>query len=249
MRARPGQGQGPRQGPGPGQGPLGDCVHVVVVNSLTNTSVRFSAVVKGLSTPLVGWKRPCDCSRQLLCCAKRLFVPGPSLPISASGMLAEDVIGPAEVAHYRIGCAVAATNAANMVRNPSFEETGGDSTSARPSPAVSDDILIGKKVWEVPRMVDGHDYRASLTTDTTVAYSGRHSLKVQVPTSTPFVFALSGKNNLCNAPSGRSTETSVRLRRGNAYNVSMHVQASPAGTKLAIMRGSWAAGCSYPNVR
>ena len=234
--------------PGPGHQAGGDCVHVVVVNSLTNTSVRFAAAVKGLQTP-VDSETSCDCSQQPLCCAKRLFVPGPSLQISANGTLTEDIIGPGETLHYRIGCVVRPTNPANLVRNPSFEETGGDVTSAHPSPAVSDDIFIGTKEWEVPRMVDGHDYRASLTADTTVAYSGRHSLKVVVPTSTPLVFALSGKNNLCGAPSGRSTELSVRLKQGSAYNVTMHVQASPAGTKLALMRGSWGTGCSYPDVR
>jgi hypothetical protein len=237
-----------------GQDPLyTQCVHVVIVNSLTNTSVRFVAALQGLSSPpsMCFAKGPSDCSKQPSCCAKRLFVPGPSLQISATGILSESVIGPAETAHYRIGCAVSMpTNAANLVRNPGFEQTGGDSTKTRPSPAVSGDIFVGNEKWEVPRRVDGHDYRAALTADTTVAYSGRHSLKVQVPTSTPLVFALSGRS-MCDAPrdSVWDTESSVRLRPGNTYNVSMHVQASPAGTRLALMRGSWGAGCSYPNVR
>jgi hypothetical protein len=50
-----------------------------------------------------------------------------------------------------------------LVRNPGFEQTGGDSTKTRPSPAVSGDIFVGNEKWEVPRRVDGHDYRAALT--------------------------------------------------------------------------------------
>lgn len=133
-------------------------------------------------------------------------------------------------------------------------QTGGDpSQNVGPSPALSGDILMGESEWEVPRMMDGHDPRASLTSDTTVAYTGRHSLKIRVPTSSPLVFALTGKNNyrdvtnICPAD-GTQTELSVRLQYGVPYNVTVQVQASPAGTKVALMAGSWGRGCSYPDV-
>lgn len=232
------------------------CVHIVVVNIWTGGAVQFTAMLEGLQPVFPGFKWPC--SGYSACEATRLFAPGPSLNITEGGILAEDFIGPGQTTHYRIGCDAAVGSrphaANNMIENPSFEQTGGDpSQHVPPSPAVSGEIFMGQSEWEVPRMVDGHDYRAALMADTTVAHTGRHSLKVHVPSNTPFVFSVTGKAqyrggaNVC-PTDGRRTELSVRLQYGVAYIVSLKVQASPAGTKVAVMKGSWGDGCSYPGV-
>ena len=88
-----------------------------------------------------------------------------------------------------------------------------------------------------------------MTADTTVAVSGRHSLKVQVPTSQAFVFPVAAKYGH-RAVATPGFGDSVTLKLGTQrYLVSLWVQASPPGTKLALMSGFWhnASHCIYPN--
>ena len=101
-----------------------DCVHVVVVNLWSNGAVRFTAAIEGLRGEFPGFEWPC--SGYAVCSATRLFTLGPQLNISAGGILSEEWIGPAQTAHYRIGCDTTGGStpggAANMVQNPSFEQ-------------------------------------------------------------------------------------------------------------------------------
>ena len=247
-------------------GAAGDCVHLVLVNS-ADIAVRFVAHVAGLIPPWEGFRWPCDCPGAGnvcdICFARRLFVPGPQLNVSANGTLGEGSLGPGDTAIFRIGCAAPGTHpwaspAANLANNPSFEENGGDPNFAHgdfpPSRVSAGDIFVGTSKWEVPRQLDGHDPRASLVADTIVAYAGRHSLKVHCPTDRPLVFGVAGtqqsKGGGADAcyEDGKSTEISIRLQPGRRYSVMLQAQASPAGTRLALVQGFWTTACSYPTV-
>ena len=105
----------------------GDCVHLVLVNS-QHEPVRFSAHIGGLIAPWDSFKWPCDCPDAGdvcdICFARRLFVSGPQLNISANGTLEEGWLGPRETAVYRIGCATPGTHPwispqDNLANNPS----------------------------------------------------------------------------------------------------------------------------------
>lgn len=95
--------------------------------------------------------------------------------------------------------------------------------------------------------------------DTTVRLpTGRHSIRVTVPTGNPYVFALPGpgvakrvqkrpEDSNCPAPGATKglcpgdiiSVGSVTLPRSSSWLVSLFVQTSPAGTRVEIVDGGW----------
>lgn len=121
------------------------------------------------------------------------------------------------------------------------------------SDAYAGEIFTGTSEWQIPRQLDGHDPRAAATADTTVAFTGRHSLKIRVPTDKPLIIGVAGtqhsKGGGADACFGldKSTDIAIRLVNGRSYSVSLQAQASPAGSQLAVMEGYWRGGCAYPD--
>ena len=74
-----------------------------------------------------------------------------------------------------------------------------------------------------------------------------------MPTIKPLVFGVAGTQKSKGGGAdacfehGTTTEISVRLHQGQRYQVSLQAQASPVGTRLALMQGHWTASCSYPS--
>ena len=88
---------------------------------------------------------------------------------------ARDYIAPGETNLYRVGCDVATADPDNLAKNPTME-----------APALAQ--MPG---W--PQAAYGAaDPRVTMTSDTTVAAQGRHSVKIMIPSAKPIVFPLQG---------------------------------------------------------
>ena len=182
--------------------------------------------------------------------AVKLFAPGPTLNVSRAGAMSPDFIGPGVTAIYRIGCALADTTADvdNLVHpmmrvGPSGDESGGiDEPVSNWSPVPPVEAPVGAHTE--------YDTRTNIISDTTIAVTpARHSLRLNIPTSTPVVFPLPGTQLVPTAQTFAPTRlakvgdqivgSSVTLPGGSAFRVTLMVQASPCGTNVSLMAGAW----------
>lgn len=88
---------------------------------------------------------------------------------------ARDYIAPGETNLYRIGCDLAAADPDNLAKNPTME-----------APALAQ--MPG---WSQAAYGDA-DPQVTMTSDTTVAAEGRHSVKITIPSAKPIVVPLAG---------------------------------------------------------
>eukprot|EP01052_Picozoa_sp_SAG31_P036749 SAG31_NODE_4632_length_3084_cov_2.286767_2_plen_513_part_00 len=223
------------------------CAHLVVVNAGLQAPVIFTANVSGLG-PLAGLK------------ATRLFEAGSSLSISKDGKLGNDWVRPGGVNIYRIGCEGRdQEQGVHNLATPLF---------AAPSriPLASASTVLPRPAWSVWPWSDDdpiskqYDSRLSVMSDTAVAVDpARHSLRFNLPSANPVVLALPGKQLVANGPwhtnmhwkpsapvqaGDRVVGTSMVLPGGRNFRVSLLVQASPCGTKIELMSGSWRVSAS-----
>ena len=204
------------------------CAHLAIVNSNTSAYLGFELVLGGGHRPPTG----------ALLTARRIFSAGATLNVSTAAgawRVATDFIAPGETNLYRIGCEAAAADPQNLATNPTLEGT----------PA-----LARQPGWAQAGYGHGQPL-AAMTSDTTVAKTGRHSVKINVPDGTALVFPLAGKQ-LVKPPPGAGwgakkpppigthiPGASVVLSPGKTYHVSLSVQTSPPGTTVEIMAGYW----------
>jgi hypothetical protein len=113
-------------------------------------------------------------------------------------------------------------------------------------------------VWpwdDADPIVRHYDERFTVMSDTAIAVSpARHSLRFNVPTDKPVIVALLGKQLVTDGPwhtnmrwkpstpvqpGDHVVGTSVVLPGGRSFRVLLLVQASPCGTAIALMSGSW----------
>jgi|EP01047_Picozoa_sp_COSAG01_P052821 hypothetical protein len=132
-------------------GPGGDCVHLVVVNSVQEGQLpqpsRFTLELGGLSAAEVGggatptfgpgcvvnFTQP---PMQAFMCRRVPLVAaggGPAGGPGSGGARLSDYIGVTEATIYRIGCPLPRADAANYVSDPGFE--GGSLSHPQPGPA------------------------------------------------------------------------------------------------------------------
>ena len=168
---------------------------------------------------------------------------------------------------YRIGCPPPTRVPGNII--PSVEDmvqrTG-------PSGYARKTIFAGDTIWGTVGLHDNSrdapmPYgqplpEAMMQSDTAISRTGRHSIKVVLPTARPLVFPLPGpavaspKFNCTSGPPAASKASwaktgaapcpgdlvvgaSVSLPRSETWVVSLYVQTSPPGTRVAIMDGGW----------
>lgn len=213
----------------PAAAPATFCAHVIAVNADASSPRLFSFTLHGSEPPITA-------NASMAVQAYRLFGAGAAVNVTPPGggswQAATDWIAPAATNIYRIGCEPPPAQPTNLATNPSFE-----------LPALSPAWGQGS--------YGGDDPRVMMLTDTAVAVDGRHSLRVVVPSVKPLVLPLPGKQLVPNptAASWGSTDVpavgthvfgrSVTLLAGHTYDVSLSVQASPAGTTVELLDGYW----------
>jgi hypothetical protein len=216
------------------------CAHLVVINAALEATLPFRATLNGV---------PGSVNRSDLK-ATRMFTAGPTLNISVSQhnlTLTPDLIGPGQTAIYRIGCDSAMQqNAANLA-SPLVSGGANDPpqsawSAVPPAAAPGDDFGQGTG-----------DARLTIVPDTSVAVPpARHSLRVNVPSDVVVVLPLPGIHLV---PVARKfapdpqrglakvgdvlVGSSTTLPGGQAFKVTLELQASPCGTQVALMGGGW----------
>ena len=207
------------------------CAHMAVINSNITAYSSFEFILEGRAPP-AGQRVT----------ARRIFSPGLTVNISTGAgsaapawEAARDFIAPGLTNLYRIGCETATPDPDNLAANPTME-----------APALS--RMPG---WSQAAYGDAEPL-VTMTSDTSVAAEGRHSVKINCPTSKPIVFPLSGTQLVKPAsdtswgskhvpPAGTHVfSSSVVLAPGKSYEVRLAVQASPPGTTVEILDGYWA---------
>jgi hypothetical protein len=134
---------------------------------------------------------------------------------------------------YRLGCAAPPVAVGNLVMNPSFEDLS---------------ITGNVASWSLFPQFEQRDPRASLRPDTGVARSGRHSLRVLLPSARPgglgnlgrqLVIPLSlGSGHRSNCGNGNQ---GFLLKQNSSYNVSLWVRSEDLGMNVSIASGRWVA--------
>lgn len=248
--------------PKPGGG--GICAHLIVVNINATFASQFQVTLGG------GANGPPVVARQAI----RLFSFGKNLSIADTGALDTDWVSPGGHNVYRIGCLLPKPAPGNII--PSVE---GGVQKTGPGLFVRKSIFAGDALWGTVGLHDSSRdalipygglatvrprQEAMMQSDTAVSRTGRHSVKVVLPTATPLVFPLPGpavaslshsynctsgppaaskaswaKTGTAPCPGDLVTGTSVSLPRSKTWVVSLYVQTSPSGTRVAIMDGGW----------
>jgi hypothetical protein len=185
--------------------------------------------------------------------AVRMWALGSNLNIDAQGQLDQGWLAPGGHNVYRIGCSSPPPAPGNII--PSWESSKDFSNDI-----VKDDLYAGQSgaggFQPDPNGYarDGYATGANplsnvfMQADTTVRLpTARHSIRISVPTGTPYVFALPGPGSRLPAPGATKSPSpgdivsvgSVTLPRSSAWQVSLYVQTSPAGTRVEIVDGGW----------
>lgn len=218
------------------------CAHLVVINAALQATLAFRATLSGV---------PGSAGRSDLK-ATRMFTAGPTLSVSVSQHGGEgltvtpDLIGPGQTSIYRIGCDSSQPNPANLA---SPLVSGGPNDPPRTSWSVVPPAAApGDDFGQAPS-----DTRTTIVVDTAVAVSpARHSLRVNVPSDVAVVLPLPG-THLVPVPRKFAPDpklgmakvgdvivgASTTLPGGQAFKVTVDLQASPCGTQVALMGGGW----------
>ena len=216
------------------------CAHVVVTNLDQADPLLFTFDLGGRAPP----------ASATMLTAQRIFGPGKignaTTADGSSWSAVQEWLAPSETGIYRIGCepAKAPTANATNIAEPDTE-----------SPA-----LRGAAGWSRPSF-GGVDPLVSMTSDTTVAKEGRHSVKIRLPTAVPLVLPFPGKQLVhppdlihfgmnasaygpvsregAKVPKGYPQLGGVTLLPEHPYHVSLAVQATPPGTTIELLGGLW----------
>jgi hypothetical protein len=216
------------------------CAHLVVINAALQATLAFRATLSGV---------PGSAGRSDLK-ATRMFTAGPTLNVSVSQHGGEgltvtpDLIGPGQTSIYRIGCDSSQPNPANLA---SPLVSGGPNDPPRTSWSVVPPAAApGDDFGQAPS-----DTRTTIVVDTAVAVSpARHSLRVNVPSDVAVVLPLPG-THLVPVPRKFAPDpklgmakvgdvivgASTTLPGGQAFKVTVDLQASPCGTQVALRGG------------
>jgi hypothetical protein len=242
----------------------GVCAHLIVVNVNATFAAQFR-VTLGSGGKLAPTGP-----------AVRLFGMGKNLSISAEGALDTDWIAPGGHNVYRIGCAASKPVHGNVIKSVKVGIDKIDTQGPQRGMYFSKAIFAGDMLWGTSEYHDSSVDRALsygqrlrqplpealMQSDTAVSRTGRHSVKVTLPSADPLVFPLPGPSlashnyNCTNTPPAASkaswaktgsapcpgdlvTGSSISLPRTETWLVTLYFQASPVGTRVDIMEGGW----------
>ena len=224
----------------------GLCAHIVVVNIAYSRPHEFRLTMHTADTAA----HAALTGRQ----AQRMFAIGSKLlNISADkaqapgGLTAEpDWIGPGQTNIYRVGCPLPVVSTSNLAACQPNQTVSIAHCNLNPAMEALADTPVQGWLPMMSPIPPGQDPRVQLVADTTVAYDGRHSLRVLVPTDEPLVIGLAGMQ-LVPPPASQNNfavgdllvGNSAVLPGGRTFQVSLAVQASPPGTTVTLMTGGW----------
>ena len=158
----------------------GVCAHLVVINLNAAAPAQFRVTLTGTNTTSS--------------VAERMWALGANLHIDAQGQLDSDWLAPGGHNVYRIGCSSPPPATGNII--PSWEDsrdfTGGTITGSLNAGQSADGAGFQPNPNGYARPVNPLS-NVFMQADTTVRLpTARHSIRISVPTGTPYVFALPG---------------------------------------------------------
>jgi len=215
------------------------CMHLVVINAALEATKIFRATLN--SSALHG---------RTNLKAIRMFAEGPTLNVS-QGVITADFIGPGQTAIYRIGCEAPAADATNLAHPLMRVTPSGDEGGTADAPVSAWTVLPAVLPPGGDFSHAAYDARLSVMVDTAVQVApARHSLRINVPSDAPVVFPLPGAQLVPTeptfAPKDHRTQVgdkmvgvSTTLPGGQAFKVTLSLQASPCGANITLLGGAW----------